>query len=225
MTEIPQVREILARAESVLLDFDGPICSVFSGLPASEVARRLRGAYEETHSEAARLVQGDDPLELVRVAALEGVPYVGELESMLTDLEVAAVDKAAPTPSARDAIEALHAEGHLLAVVSNNSTAALKRYFAGRGFDRYVSPLVGREAIRLSKMKPAPEMLWLALEVHGVAPQDAVLVGDSVTDIQAAQAAGAMSIGYANKPGKAERLRRAGATAVIEDMADLIQRG
>ncbi|MFI6056712.1 HAD family hydrolase [Streptomyces sp. NPDC051286] len=109
--------------------------------------------------------------------------------------------------------------------MSNNSTAALKRYFAGRGLDRYASPLVGREAIRLSKMKPAPDTLWLAMEAHGVAPQDAVLIGDSVTDIQAAQAAGAMSIGYANKPGKAERLHRAGATAVIEDMADLTRHG
>ncbi|MGW1087755.1 HAD family hydrolase [Streptomyces sp. NPDC002596] len=224
MTEIALVREILARVESVLLDFDGPICSVFSGLPASEVARRLRNAYEETHGGAARLVQTDDPLEVVRVAALEGLPYVDELESKLTDLEVTAVDQSAPAPNAQEAIEALHAGGHLLAVVSNNSTAALKRYFAGRGLDRYASPLVGREAIRLSKMKPAPDMLWLALEAHGVAPQDAVLIGDSVTDIHAAQAAGAMSIGYANKPGKTERLHRAGATAVIEDMADLIQR-
>ncbi|MFV5991036.1 hypothetical protein ACNPQM_00880 [Streptomyces sp. NPDC056231] len=47
---------------------------------------------------------------------------------------------------------------------------------------------------------------------------------DFLYGFQAAQAAGAMSIGYANKPGKAERLHRAGATAVIEDMADLIRR-
>ncbi|MFB7373187.1 HAD family hydrolase [Streptomyces sp. NPDC056222] len=225
MTEILSVSEILARAESVLVDFDGPICSIFSGLPAPEVARRLRDAYDEAHSGASRLAQSDDPLEVVRVAALEGLPNVGELEALLTDLEVTAVDQSAPTPNAQVAIEALHADGHLLAVVSNNSTAALKRYFANHGLDRYASPLVGREAIRLSKMKPAPDMLWLALEAHGVAPREAVLIGDSVTDVQAAQAAGVMSIGYANKSGKAERLHRAGATAVIDDMADLIRRG
>ncbi|AWK08358.1 hypothetical protein SSP531S_51950 [Streptomyces spongiicola] len=44
-----------------------------------------------------------------------------------------------------------------------------------------------------------------------------------MTDIEAARAAGTMSIGYANKPGKAERLGQAGATVVIEDMAQLIQ--
>ncbi|MFC1226934.1 HAD family hydrolase [Streptomyces sp. Sce081] len=217
MTPTGEVRGVLSAARSVLLDFDGPVCQVFSGMSAAEVARRLRSAY----GDAARLAQGDDPLEVVRTASMDGLPRVDALESALTDLEVAAVEMAAPTAHAEAAIKALHAAGHQLAAVSNNSTAALKRYFTSHGLDPYVSPLIGREAIRIRQMKPAPHMLLLALEAHGVSPQAAVLVGDSVSDIQAAHAAGAMSIGYANKPGKYERLRKAGATVVIEDMADL----
>ncbi|MGW3615296.1 HAD family hydrolase, partial [Micromonospora sp. NPDC005163] len=48
-----------------------------------------------------------------------------------------------------------------------------------------------------------------------------VLVGDSTTDIQAAQAAGVGSIGYANKPGKSEALTQVGADAVIRQMTEL----
>jgi phosphoglycolate phosphatase len=33
------VQELLRNAEAVLFDFDGPICSVFSGYPAPRVAR------------------------------------------------------------------------------------------------------------------------------------------------------------------------------------------
>ena len=33
---------ILARTRHLLLDFDGPICSIFAGLPAATVADRLR---------------------------------------------------------------------------------------------------------------------------------------------------------------------------------------
>ena len=33
---------LIRSANCVLLDFDGPVCSVFSGIPAPDVARRLR---------------------------------------------------------------------------------------------------------------------------------------------------------------------------------------
>ncbi|MFI0421041.1 hypothetical protein [Spongiactinospora sp. 9N601] len=36
------VKRLLADATHVLFDFDGPICSIFSGLPASTVAAALR---------------------------------------------------------------------------------------------------------------------------------------------------------------------------------------
>jgi hypothetical protein len=37
-----QANQILAETEVLLLDFDGPICSVFAGLPAPVIADRLR---------------------------------------------------------------------------------------------------------------------------------------------------------------------------------------
>jgi phosphoglycolate phosphatase len=48
------------------------------------------------------------------------------------------------------------------------------------------------------------------------------MVGDSTTDVHAARAAGVRAIGYANKPGKRERLARAGADAIVTDMASLV---
>jgi len=45
-----------------------------------------------------------------------------------------------------------------------------------------------------------------------------------VTDVQGARLAGAHSIGYANKPGKRERLSEAGAGAIINSLADLALR-
>ncbi|WP_234361448.1 HAD family hydrolase [Plantactinospora sp. BB1] len=50
--------------------------------------------------------------------------------------------------------------------------------------------------------------------------RDCLLVGDSLSDIQAARAAGVVAIGYANKPGKRERF--GAADAVIDSMADLV---
>jgi hypothetical protein len=56
----------------------------------------------------------------------------------------------------------------------------------------------------------------------GADPVWMVLVGDSLGDIEAAKAAGVHSVGYANKPGKADRFVAAGANIVVTRMADLV---
>jgi phosphoglycolate phosphatase len=48
-----------------------------------------------------------------------------------------------------------------------------------------------------------------------------VLVGDSTTDVAAAEAAGVRVLGFANKPGKDQRLRDAGADALVMSMSEL----
>jgi phosphoglycolate phosphatase-like HAD superfamily hydrolase len=62
-----------------------------------------------------------------------------------------------------------------------------------------------------------------ALTAMRTQPADALFIGDSVTDIEAGQAAGTHTIGYANKPGKHQRLTAAGADAVIDTMQSLVQ--
>lgn len=41
-TDTAALGAIIARTRWLLLDFDGPICSIFSGLPAPTVAEKLR---------------------------------------------------------------------------------------------------------------------------------------------------------------------------------------
>jgi beta-phosphoglucomutase-like phosphatase (HAD superfamily) len=50
-----------------------------------------------------------------------------------------------------------------------------------------------------------------------------VIVGDSVTDIEAGLAADVWTIGYANKLGKDEAMRDAGADAVVISMSTLAE--
>ncbi|MCX5153849.1 HAD hydrolase-like protein [Streptomyces sp. NBC_00291] len=47
------------------------------------------------------------------------------------------------------------------------------------------------------------------------------LIGDSLTDIEAAHAAGTTVIGYANKPHKAALFAEAGANTVTDAMHDI----
>jgi phosphoglycolate phosphatase len=70
-------------------------------------------------------------------------------------------------------------------------------------------------------MKPNPDVIVRALGSLGVKPELAVLIGDTVTDIEASLLVGVRSIGYAAKPGRREELERAKADFVIASMAAL----
>ena len=70
-------------------------------------------------------------------------------------------------------------------------------------------------------LKPHPHLILRALDALGSDPATCALVGDSISDIQAAQKANTASIGFANKPGKAERLQSAGADAIVVTMTEL----
>jgi phosphoglycolate phosphatase len=72
-----------------------------------------------------------------------------------------------------------------------------------------------------SNLKSHPHLVLRALDALGSDPATCALVGDPISDIQAAQAAATASIGFANKPGKHERLQRAGTDAVVTTMAEL----
>ncbi|MCW2499946.1 MAG: putative hydrolase [Frankiales bacterium] len=70
--------------------------------------------------------------------------------------------------------------------------------------------------------KPHPDVVLAALEAAGVGPQDAVLVGDTVWDAQAARAAGVASIGLLAGGLCEQALRDAGAVDVLDAPADLL---
>jgi len=74
-----------------------------------------------------------------------------------------------------------------------------------------MSLAVGRPYAEPQRMKPNPESVLRAVRQLNGRPGECVLVGDSVTDIEAARRAGVRSIGFANKPSKYLMLLEAGA--------------
>ena len=111
--------------------------------------------------------------------------------------------------------------GRSVAVVSNNSARAVHSYLARHGLDDRISLVVARTNHDPALLKPSPHLITQAVDALDAEPGECTLVGDSVTDIQAARLASVHSIGYANKPGKRERFTAAGAGAIINSLADL----
>jgi phosphoglycolate phosphatase len=70
-------------------------------------------------------------------------------------------------------------------------------------------------------MKPHPNFLVRTLRDLNAPAESAAIVGESITDVEAGLAADIWTIGYADKPGKDEAMRDAGADAVLDSMAEL----
>ncbi|WP_032404569.1 HAD family hydrolase [Rhodococcoides fascians] len=70
--------------------------------------------------------------------------------------------------------------------------------------------------------KPEPDIVAVALERAGVQAERAVMVGDSVWDIEAAGRAGVRAIGVLSGGISRSELLDAGAVAVFDDPADLL---
>ncbi|MDI5971855.1 HAD hydrolase-like protein [Streptomyces sp. SL13] len=216
-----ELAAIMAPVKHVLLDFDGPVCSVFAGLPAAEVARRM--AEELTGPEGPPPGHDlTDPFAMLLRIAEERPELVPAADDALARLEVEAVASARPTDGALEFLEACAATGRRVSIVSNNATVAIEHYVEAHGFGRLVSGMTGRVRCRPESMKPSPELLRATLRRMRADPGDGIFIGDAVRDVEAAKAAGGIeAIGFANKAGKAELLANAGAVAVVSAMASL----
>ena len=215
---------IISRTRHLLLDFDGPICSIFAGLPAAAIADRLRKIFGDHASMPDDVTRTADPLEVFAYAATISEDLAARVEAEMTDQELAAVPTAAPTPYVHEVVTACQNSGRTVAVVSNNSDRTVHAYLTRHGLDDRISLVIARTNHDPALLKPSPHLITQAVDALDAEPGECALVGDSVTDVKAAQLASVQSIGYANEPGKRERLAEAGAGAIINSLADLALR-
>jgi beta-phosphoglucomutase-like phosphatase (HAD superfamily) len=213
------VRELLTDAQALLLDFDGPVCDVFAGFPAADMARRLYGVLTDHGFDVPESVAAaQDPFDVLKYAATIGLDVAELVNDRFTTWEVEAVESAIPTPGTDDLIRSWVGSGRRVAVVSNNSRAAIVHYLDRHDLAPQVAHLAARRNGDPDELKPRPYLLWNALRHLDVAATDAVFVGDSTTDVEAGRPAHIPVIGYANKPGKSARLHEAGAAAITTTM-------
>jgi len=214
---------LLTRTGPILLDFDGPVCSVFAGYPAPTVACELRQEVTSAGIELPPSITGEsDPLEVLRWAGSLGrTDIVNAVEEALCGAELRAVRSAVPTPYGREVIVAARQAGRPVAVVSNNSAPAVAAYLAAHRLDQHICAIIGRTYGDPGQMKPNAAPILRAVTEVGATPDACLMVGDSLTDIIGAKAAGVAVVAYANKPAKLTRFTDAAPDAVIAGMDEL----
>jgi HAD superfamily hydrolase (TIGR01549 family) len=214
---------ILARSRYVLLDFDGPVCDIFAGLPAPTVAERLRKLITgQGVTLPAQIASSLDPIEIFVFSATVSADLAAQVETEMADQEQAAAATARPTPYVHEVVTSCRDTGRAVAVVSNNSARAVRTYLQLHGLDDRIEFISARTSYDPALLKPNPHLIEQAMTGLGASSDECVLIGDSTTDMQAAISSRTNSIGYANRPGKHGSLTAAGATAVVSSLADLV---
>jgi len=206
--------------ETVLLDLDGTLVdSVFVHTTAWKAAFRDIGVTASSHHIHRAIGMGGD--RLVTEVAGESVENamgdeVRERHQQHLDERFADIT---PTDGAGELLEALRERGFTVVLASSADKELSERLLdlldgAGRHLHESVA---GGDA---EQSKPDPDLLETALE--SVDGGTAMMIGDSVWDVEAAKSAGVPCIGLlCGGFGEAE-LREAGATAVFDSPRDLL---
>lgn len=134
--------------------------------------------------------------------------------------QIARLREAAPLyPGARDCLEALACrDDWLLAVATGKSRRGLDAMIEAHGLH---GMFVSLQTADGHPSKPHPAMVLAALDEAGVAPADAVMIGDTSFDMEMGRAAGVTSWGVDWGYHDSALLHDAGAQGVAGDFAGL----
>jgi beta-phosphoglucomutase-like phosphatase (HAD superfamily) len=206
---------LLTGIKGVLFDFDGPICDLFATTSSEGIAEGMR-RYAESRPDlpALELERPDSPVHILDEAVRRwGRQEVDILEAMASAGESEAVKGALPTPYADRLVRQLFAHGLKVAIATNNSEGAVYDYLDTHSLAEYFgSHVYGRRAARGNRpirLKPDPECIYRAMDAFDrIVPGDFVMVGDSLTDVEAARCAGARFLGFPNPHRGADELRQ-----------------
>ncbi|WP_175647236.1 helix-turn-helix domain-containing protein [Streptomyces cyaneochromogenes] len=218
------LRHCFAQSQTVLFSFDGVLCRLFADNVRSVSGHLTQAA----HSLQLGTAPGGtaDPVAVLRSVVDQGSPeQIRELDGILTSYETEAARRAEPLPGAAQLLGVLSRGPWRIAVVTDHASAAVQTFLTHLRPDTGDAPnlvdVFGRPTDpRL--MKPNPHAVSLATSVLGGDRSRTVLIGESLADALAAQAAGVQFIGVASQRSQARRLKQAGAANVVETLATLI---
>ena len=194
----------------IVFDLDGTLVDTAPDLIGSlNVLLAAEGLAPASVADAGLLFGGGGRVMVSRGFAAAGKPLddaqlEARYEALVAHYRDHIADLSRPFPGVRDTLEALRAAGARLAVCTNKrgdlSAALLEAVGLAGNFAAIVGPDLACAA------KPDPRHLLWAIEAAGGRADRAVMVGDSVSDAQAARAAAVplvlVDFGYSDVPAR-----------------------
>lgn len=198
----------------ILWDLDGTLLDTLQDLTDGTNYALRRFGYPERTLQEVRQFVGNGARNLLIRATGGRADIDPVLEAFHEYYDVHCRDKTGPYPGIMEALEEL-GKKYPMAIVSNKPDVAVKPLC-----DEHFPGLYARGEIAGCPRKPAPDMIYAAMEAIGA--ERCVYVGDSEVDIETAKNAGAVCLSVLWGFRDREVLKKAGATHFCEDPAQLV---
>ncbi|MXQ54819.1 HAD family hydrolase [Shimazuella alba] len=240
--EYQELHKMMENVDCVLLDMDGVALDFFAIYPAYSAADQMKTfLYKEgvlfandrlpMNPESVRMQYEDDPLAILRFygslcksknSELRAIAY--KLESILCEWECRAAGQTIATDLFDQFVECLVSRNKKIAVTTNNSPKAVKIFLKKSKVIRFFEDNVfGRTSPDPEALKPNKDMLCEAMEALKADPSRTLMIGDSVSDKEAADKAGVRYfLGMAYTDAKQFALLEAGVEIVIKSFIDFL---
>ena len=176
-----------------LFDLDGTLIDSRADLAAAtNRMRALHGLSPLPLSTVSSYV--GDGIHMLALRALEGAPVDPDLAAREIGEAYAAhlIDFTCAYPGVDSGLRALHATGHLLALVTNKPAPHARRLLDHFHWSALFQVILGGGDT--PELKPSPLPLQIAMQRTRHSPLDSWMVGDHHTDLEAARRAGIPSI-------------------------------
>lgn len=212
---------ILPRA--VIFDVDGTLIDTVD-LHAASWAETLRRYGCDVAYDAVRrqIGKGGDQLMPVFLSDEMVATHGEEIEAFRKKLFMSSyIAQARPFPGVRDLLLRVRASGQLVVLASSAQQDELTRYQAIAGIEDVVDAATSSDDAQRSK--PFPDIFLAALKrIAPLGANDAVAVGDTPYDAQAAGGAGIKTVGLLSGGFPETDLRSAGCIAIYRNASDLL---
>lgn len=195
-------------ARTIVFDLDGTLIDTAPDLVDTlNVVFAREGLPLVPYETARNLIGGGARVMIARGIEAEGMAITpARLEQLFADFiahySEHIADRSRPFPGLTDALDALAADGCRFAVCTNKLERLSVRLLEQLNLAGRFASICGQDTFGIQK--PDPEVLRRTITAAGGSLSQAIMVGDSATDIRTARAAGvpviAVDFGYSERP-------------------------
>jgi HAD superfamily hydrolase (TIGR01509 family) len=205
---------------AVLFDIDGTLVDS-NYLHIDTWARALGEVGQPTDAWRIHRCIGMDSAKLLETLLGDEADAAGErAKDRHSELYLEQADRLRPFAGARDLVAELARRGTRVVLATSAPDEELELLRKVLKVDEHLADYTSSGDVETAK--PSPDLIEVALQKAGVDAAHAVMVGDTVWDVEAAKRAGVACIGVLSGGIAAEELYDAGAVAVYTDVAELL---
>lgn len=204
----------------IIFDFDGTIGNSQALIVKTlQDTMRKRGLEVKSDVECAATIglRLDEAfVQLFEMSAEEGMACAETYRAIFEENKQHLIVQ--PFPHVLETIHTLHRQGYQLAIASSRGSDSLFGYVKQMGIEDCISSIIAGDLVE--HVKPAPDMVFKALEEMNGTVEEALVVGDMTYDVDMAHNAGAKACAVTY--GNATREELKNAEYIIDDFAELL---